>query len=302
MCKKIIICKKCNEKGSHGAFGLCRKCYNNSRKELCSICGKLKIVNARNDGNPLCSNCYAHSKPKEKCCKCKKEKYVHFRLNNLYPTCEKCYKQYFRKKEKCDVCKKISIIVKCEYNQKLCGTCYKNKNIKRCYICGETKPINKKTENGDICGACYMKEYNRPKKLCDECGKNKIIEKIINNKKYCSTCNRKRPEEKARCFNNRTNYRSLININGEISGKEWFSIMKSTNWKCFYCGKSISSKNNRTIDHIIPITAGGKHCISNLVPCCRSCNASKGNRNVFKWIKSKNIILSIEKLKILGVN
>lgn len=31
-----------------------------------------------------------------------------------------------------------------------------------------------------------------------------------------------------------------------------------------------------TVDHVIPIVLGGPHCLSNLRPACRSCNASKG--------------------------
>jgi len=31
------------------------------------------------------------------------------------------------------------------------------------------------------------------------------------------------------------------------------------------------------MDHVIPLSKGGKHLPSNVVPACASCNSSKGN-------------------------
>lgn len=44
--------------------------------------------------------------------------------------------------------------------------------------------------------------------------------------------------------------------------------------KCSYC----NSKENLTIDHIIPSSRGGGNDFLNLVCCCISCNTKKGNR------------------------
>jgi 5-methylcytosine-specific restriction endonuclease McrA len=43
--------------------------------------------------------------------------------------------------------------------------------------------------------------------------------------------------------------------------------------RCWMCGGEAG-----TVDHVIPLAAGGPHCLSNLRPACRSCNSSKGNR------------------------
>lgn len=44
------------------------------------------------------------------------------------------------------------------------------------------------------------------------------------------------------------------------------------------CGKCGSTKMLE-LDHVIPISKGGKHCISNAQILCRSCNTKKGNRS-----------------------
>ena len=42
--------------------------------------------------------------------------------------------------------------------------------------------------------------------------------------------------------------------------------------------------NIKNDDHKIPYSRGGLHEISNLVVCCTSCNASKGNRTPEEYI------------------
>ncbi|WP_104091813.1 HNH endonuclease signature motif containing protein [Arthrobacter sp. GMC3] len=44
--------------------------------------------------------------------------------------------------------------------------------------------------------------------------------------------------------------------------------------RCWMCGIEGATQN----DHVKPIVKGGSHCLSNLRPICRSCNASKGGR------------------------
>ena len=43
---------------------------------------------------------------------------------------------------------------------------------------------------------------------------------------------------------------------------------------CYLCG----SPNAGTIDHVRPISAGGRSGIENLRPCCYTCNAAKGDK------------------------
>lgn len=51
-------------------------------------------------------------------------------------------------------------------------------------------------------------------------------------------------------------------------------IYKRDNHRCAYC----NSKENLTIDHIIPTSRGGKNTWENMISCCGRCNLKKGNR------------------------
>lgn len=56
---------------------------------------------------------------------------------------------------------------------------------------------------------------------------------------------------------------------------------------CFYCGKYI--KSDKTLDHIIPVSKGGKDEVSNLVICCHDCNTIKDNYTI------PQLIIELEK-------
>ena len=52
-------------------------------------------------------------------------------------------------------------------------------------------------------------------------------------------------------------------------------ILARDQWTCFYCMQPAT-----TVDHVIPIKAGGDPlAYENLVACCSSCNSRKGSRN-----------------------
>lgn len=47
--------------------------------------------------------------------------------------------------------------------------------------------------------------------------------------------------------------------------------------RCAYCGVLVS-KHNKTIDHVIPSSRGGKTTFKNCVLCCKKCNDLKGDK------------------------
>lgn len=51
-------------------------------------------------------------------------------------------------------------------------------------------------------------------------------------------------------------------------------VYKRDDYECQYCG----SKQDLTIDHVIPRSKGGQDIWENLVACCIKCNLKKGNK------------------------
>ncbi len=64
---------------------------------------------------------------------------------------------------------------------------------------------------------------------------------------------------------------------------------------CVYCGKS----RHLELDHIVPISKGGKSIFNNFVVACRYCNPSKSNKDVFDWCKVQGIRIPNIVLKLL---
>jgi 5-methylcytosine-specific restriction endonuclease McrA len=48
---------------------------------------------------------------------------------------------------------------------------------------------------------------------------------------------------------------------------------------CYNCGTT----KNQSIDHIIPLTRGGRNSIGNLMTLCNRCNSSKGAKTLMEW-------------------
>lgn len=56
-------------------------------------------------------------------------------------------------------------------------------------------------------------------------------------------------------------------------------------FKCAYCNGKFEH-----IDHLIPLSKGGKHCLANLRPSCKKCNNKKFNKNAKAWLKEMELI------------
>jgi len=52
------------------------------------------------------------------------------------------------------------------------------------------------------------------------------------------------------------------------------NVMVRDKYKCVYC----DGNNKLTIDHIIPVSRGGKSTFENCATACKSCNNKKGSR------------------------
>lgn len=84
--------------------------------------------------------------------------------------------------------------------------------------------------------------------------------------------------KKGTFYNDRAIWDSLCKVErGKVSNKMRFAIYERDGHRCRYCG--ISGQNVALeIDHIIPISKGGKSTYNNLQTLCHKCNYEKGNK------------------------
>lgn len=61
----------------------------------------------------------------------------------------------------------------------------------------------------------------------------------------------------------------------------WQNLIQKTH--CYYCNVSIQ-REDVTMDHIVPISRGGKSSKGNLVPCCHPCNEQKRSLTAVEWL------------------
>ena len=71
----------------------------------------------------------------------------------------------------------------------------------------------------------------------------------------------------------------------DLTQAEWFRILEL--WAaCAYCGADGAALQK---DCVLPISRGGRYTIDNVVPACRSCNASKSNDEVTSWMRRRRL-------------
>jgi 5-methylcytosine-specific restriction endonuclease McrA len=64
-----------------------------------------------------------------------------------------------------------------------------------------------------------------------------------------------------------------------VSLDTWLHLCAIHDDRCAYCDEI----KPLTIDHVVPISRGGRDEAGNVVPACKPCNSSKGNRLLSEW-------------------
>nr|WP_234988278.1 HNH endonuclease [Demequina sp. NBRC 110056] len=71
----------------------------------------------------------------------------------------------------------------------------------------------------------------------------------------------------------------------DLTSAEWAELRDA--WgACAYCG---GGEGTLQKDCVLPLSRGGRYTADNVVPACRSCNASKGNTEVTQWLRRKRL-------------
>lgn len=74
-------------------------------------------------------------------------------------------------------------------------------------------------------------------------------------------------------------------VDHDLSDAQW-AALKAAWGECAYCGASQTPLQR---DCVQAISRGGRYTLGNVVPVCRSCNASKCNAEVTAWMRRKRL-------------
>jgi 5-methylcytosine-specific restriction endonuclease McrA len=77
----------------------------------------------------------------------------------------------------------------------------------------------------------------------------------------------------------------MARVEHDLTPEQWGLLQEG--WGgCAYCG---SPSGDLQRDCVLPISRGGRYTLDNVVPACRSCNASKCNQEVTAWLRRKRL-------------
>jgi hypothetical protein len=64
-------------------------------------------------------------------------------------------------------------------------------------------------------------------------------------------------------------------------------VYERDGYTCRYCGTAVTTYT-ATLDHLVPVTAGGTNGLDNLVTACLSCNTRKGKKPIGDFLADQN--------------
>lgn len=76
----------------------------------------------------------------------------------------------------------------------------------------------------------------------------------------------------------------LRDVHGSLSASELRARLETFGGACCYCG---AKGKLLEADHFLPLSAGGTHTPSNIVPACGSCNRSKNAADPEQWFRAQ---------------
>jgi len=88
---------------------------------------------------------------------------------------------------------------------------------------------------------------------------------------------------RARAARRRT--KRVAAADNDLTAEQWAALLAA--WSgCAYCGVKADSLQR---DCVLAISRGGRYTLDNVVPACRSCNASKCNEEVTHWLRRRRL-------------
>ncbi|MGW0371806.1 HNH endonuclease [Streptomyces coeruleorubidus] len=308
-------CKHC-EREFHGHGRVCGSCAA-SQKRTCDNCGKsFKGVNRRckpcrktkrncsDCGREIvsdmlkCSTCQAIER---ECTDCRDifigKDLKCWQCRKIERDCWGCGETFVGATNYCDVCRdsdrnctdcgvaftgKRSRCNRCQIEDRECDGCgrgFRSAGNRRCSACRakdracpECNRIFRATRS--ICPGCEATD-----KVCVDCHS-----PFWGRDRRCGPCNWQRTPAEIRTNRSRAYYQARrarlhgTDSSDRVTEAEYASIR--ADGQCVYCGRLTTDGD---VDHIRPLTLGGRHEVTNLVLACIHCNRSKNNSLLIRW-------------------
>jgi len=67
----------------------------------------------------------------------------------------------------------------------------------------------------------------------------------------------------------------------ELRASQWWK-RQCAKGVCGYCGQPTPA-GELTMDHVVPLSRGGKSTKGNVVPACKACNTAKKQKLLMEW-------------------
>jgi 5-methylcytosine-specific restriction endonuclease McrA len=71
----------------------------------------------------------------------------------------------------------------------------------------------------------------------------------------------------------------------DLTDEQW-AVLQQRWGGCAYCGTDAGPMQK---DCVLALSRGGRYTLTNVVPACRSCNASKCNTETTTWMRRKRL-------------
>lgn len=150
-----------------------------------------------------------------------------------------------------------------------------------------TKQLTWQRNNREKCQAYSAKWYAKNKKRHAKNGaawKKKNREKatlhhatwVEKNREHLKEYNKARRKELPEVFQSYIRTRRARKAHAPVNdftAQQWRDMQAAYDHRCVYCGKRCKGK--LTQDHITPLSKGGSHTLTNIVPACKNCNSKK---------------------------
>lgn len=180
-----------------------------------------------------------------------------------------------------------------------------------CSRCGQSKPrgewpVERGSEVGGFRGKLTKYCCSQPKRTDQE-----VKDDIASQSKVCSSCNIRKPfndfspnkgsqdGRQKTCKPCRSakvhsgewsgNSRRQATINERSDGTITTELMKQLfSTEICPCCDGYMERDDKVLDHIVPIKLGGMHSANNVTVMCWSCNAGKAARHPSRWLQLLN--------------